>query len=51
MLISKATTEANYGVDPVARKINNSENAIFKITDTSCMFQFLLCQKKMTQNF
>ena len=25
--------------------------ATFKITDTNCMFQLLLCQKKMTQNF
>ena len=51
VLISKATREANYGADPVARKIDNSENAIFKITDTSCMFQLLLCEKNMTQNF
>ena len=51
VLISKATREANYGADPVARKIDNSENAIFKITDTSCMFQLFLCQKNRTQNF
>ena len=25
--------------------------ATFKITDTNCMFQLLLSQKKMTQNF
>ena len=37
VLISKATREANYGADPVVRKINNLENAIF---------QLLFCQKK-----
>ena len=34
MLISKATREANYGVDPVVGKIDNPENAIFQITNT-----------------
>ena len=34
MLISKATKEANYGADPVVRKIDNPENATFQITDT-----------------
>ena len=34
VLISKATKEANYGADPVVRKIDNPENATFQITDT-----------------
>ena len=33
VLISKATKEANYDADPVARKIDNPENATFEITD------------------
>ena len=32
-LISKATREANYGADPVFRKIANPKNGIFEITD------------------
>ena len=35
MLISKATREANYGADPVVRKIDNPEKVIFEITDTN----------------
>ena len=34
MLISKATRNANYGVDPDVHEINNPENATFLITDT-----------------
>ena len=34
VLISKAAREANEGADPVVRKIDNPENAKFKITDT-----------------
>ena len=34
MLISKASREVNYGADPVVRKIDNPQNAIFEITDT-----------------
>ena len=30
VLVNKATREANYGTDPVFRKINNPKNAIFK---------------------
>ena len=33
VLISKATREANYGTDPVFRKIANPKNGIFEITD------------------
>ena len=50
VLISKATREADYGADPVFNDINNPENAMFQQTQ-NCMFQLLLCQKKMTQNF
>ena len=35
MLTSKATREANYGADPVVRKIDNPEKVIFEITDTN----------------
>ena len=34
VLISKASREVNYGADPVVRKIDNQQNAIFEITDT-----------------
>ena len=34
MLISKAARNANYNTNPVVRKIDNPENAIFQITDT-----------------
>ena len=34
MLIEKLTRNANYGADPIVRKIDNLENATFKITDT-----------------
>ena len=34
VLISKATSEANYAINPVVRKIDNPGNATFKITDT-----------------
>ena len=33
VLISKATKEANYGANPVVRKIDDPEKAIFQITD------------------
>ena len=34
MLISKATKEADYEVNPVVYEIHNPENATFPITDT-----------------
>ena len=34
MLISKATRDANYDVNPDVHKINNPESATFQITDT-----------------
>ena len=34
VLISKASREVNYGVDPFVRKTDNPQNAIFEITDT-----------------
>ena len=34
VLIEKSTREANYGSNPVANKIDNSENTIFKIKYT-----------------
>ena len=42
VLISKATKETDYDADPVVRKIDNPENAIFQITHkiicSSCYF-------------
>ena len=34
VLIDKLTRDANYGADPIVHKIDNPENATFKITDT-----------------
>ena len=34
VLIIKATREADYDVNPVVRKTDDSENAIFQVTDT-----------------
>ena len=51
VLITKATRQANYGADPVVRKIDNPENAIFKITDTKLHVPVVTLSKKMTQNF
>ena len=34
VLINKLTRDANYGADPIVYKIDNPENATFKITDT-----------------
>ena len=34
VLIDKSTRTANYGADPIVCKIDNPENATFKITDT-----------------
>ena len=34
VLINKAARNANYNTNPVVRKIDNPENAIFQITDT-----------------
>ena len=35
VIIGQLTREANYAVDPNVYKIDNPENAIFKITDTN----------------
>ena len=34
LLIDKLTRGANYGADPIVRKIDNPKNATFQITDT-----------------
>ena len=34
VLIDKLRRDANYGADPIVHKIDNPENATFKITDT-----------------
>ena len=46
VLISKATREANHGVDPVVRKIDNPENATFQITDTKLYVPVVTLSKK-----
>ena len=51
MLIIKAAREANYGVDPVVRKIGNPENAIFQIKETKLYVSVVTLSMKMTQNF
>ena len=49
-VISKPTKEANYGTNPVARKIDNAENAVFQITVTKLYVPVVICQTKMTKN-
>ena len=51
LLIIKAAREANYGVDPVVRKIGNPENAIFQIKETKLYVPVVTLSMKMTQNF
>ena len=46
MLISKATWNANYGVDPDVHEINNPESATFQITDTKLCVPVVTLQKK-----
>ena len=46
VLISKATRQANYGADPVARQIDNPENAIFQITDTTLYVSVVTLSKE-----
>ena len=46
MLISKATREANYDADPIARKIDNPNNAIFEITDTKLYVSVVTLSKE-----
>ena len=33
-LINKSTRDADYGVNPIVREIDNPEDATFQITDT-----------------
>ena len=53
LLISKASRNANYNVNPVVQKIDNPENATFKKTDTKLYVPVvtLFYIKKMTPNF
>ena len=52
VLISKARREADYDAIPVARKIDNPENAIFEITDTTlCVPVFTLSKENDTKLF
>ena len=44
--ISKATREANYNANPVVQKIDNPENAIFKITDAKFYVPVVSLSKK-----
>ena len=55
VLISKAKRGVDYDVNPVVRKIDNPENAIFQITNTKLYVSVVTLskkkKKKMTQNF
>ena len=51
MLIIKAAREANYGVDPVVRKIGNPENAIFQIKETKLYVPVVTLSMKMNKTF
>ena len=46
MLIDKLIRDANYGADPIAHKIDNSENATFKITDTKLYVSVVTLSKE-----
>ena len=46
VLIDKLTREANYGVDPNVYKIDNPENATFKITDTKIFVPVVTLSKE-----
>ena len=46
VLISKATKEANYGADPVVRKIDNPENAKFRIAGTKLYIPVVTLSRK-----
>ena len=46
MLISKATTEADYDANPVVYEIDNPENATFQITDTKLYVPVVTLSKK-----
>ena len=50
VLISKATGNTNYGVDPNGHEINNPENVTFQITDIKLYVPVVTLSKKMTQN-
>ena len=47
-ILADMTVRAAQGGNPAIVAPNGLE---YQITDTNCMFQLLLCQKKMTQNF
>ena len=46
MLIDKLRIDANYGADPIVRKIDNPENATFRITDTRLYVPVVTLSKK-----
>ena len=46
VLISKATRQANYRADPIARQIDNPKNAIFQITDTTLYVSVVTLSKE-----
>ena len=46
VLISKATGNTNYGVDPNGHEINNPENVTFQITDTKLYVPVVTLSKK-----
>ena len=46
VLISKATRQANYRADSIARQIDNPKNAIFQITDTTLYVSVVTLSKE-----
>ena len=46
LLISKATREADYEVNPVVYEVDNPENATFQITDTKLYVPVVTLSKK-----
>ena len=46
IIISKATKEANHGANPVVRRIDNPENAIFEIKDTKLYVSVVTLSKE-----
>ena len=51
MLINKAKSEDNYGVDPVDRNIDNPENVILEITDTKLYVPVVTLSKENDAKF
>ena len=51
VLISKAARNANYNANPIVRKIDNPENAAFKIKDTKLYVPVVTLSKENDKTF